>query len=118
MKSRSNQSEAIDRFKGGDPEMLAARIKKGTATQEDRDFVADFLLGKIKRPDRRAVRAYENQQRNAVMLIVTRWLQSKGVKTEAIIAELENETGLKRRAIQGIIKPAGGAKRQLGRSKK
>ena len=98
--------------------MLAAQIRKGTATREDRDFVADFLLGKIKQQDRRAIRAYRNQLRKDLMLLTTRWKQSKGVKTDSIIAELENETGLKRRAIQEIIKPAGGAKRKLGRSKK
>lgn len=97
-------SAAIWRFEHGDREMLAARIEDGSATAEERQVAADFIRGKLKSPDGRAVRAYRRQQRDGMLLLNARFAQSKGIKTESIVAAIEAETGLKRRAILGIIK--------------
>ncbi|MBU2043387.1 MAG: hypothetical protein KKA37_15405 [Alphaproteobacteria bacterium] len=89
----------------GDMDGLAERLRTGEElSQEERDFIADYLIGAISL-DTAALR---REEKIADHLAIATWVLRQqivnGGPLEAAIAEAEDVTGYKRRTIQAAIK--------------
>ncbi|HYC98533.1 hypothetical protein [Brevundimonas sp.] len=96
---------ALPRAKLGDLDGLAERLRSGAElSQEERDFIADYLIGAV-RPNKAAFR---REQKIADHLAIATWVLRQqivnGGPLEAAIVEAEAATGYKRRTIQATLK--------------
>lgn len=94
-----NGVEPLGRAGFGDYTMLAARIRAGSASQMERDFAADVLEGKRKRPANRS-QSYDNFERNfKIYKYVDEQMADGGGKDAAVFAAQKKFVGVSKTTI-------------------
>lgn len=96
---------ALPRARLGELDGLAERVRNGEdLSQDERDFIADYLIGVI-RPNKAALRREEKVREHlAIATWVLRQQIANGGPLEAAIVEAEAGTGYTRRTIQAALK--------------
>ena len=92
---------ALSSARLGDMEAMAAKLRRGTElTVEERNFLADYLLGVVT-VDLRAKRRLKTIEEHLALASFVLAIEAlNGGPREAAIADVENATGAKRRKIQ------------------
>src|SRR5262245_45443828 len=92
--AKVQDSDAIDRFRGGDPSSLIAWVKQNTPEGKGREFLIDVISGKQKSPSATAVKNWKRQRRNDLMLLRARLAEAAGFSKKEIVGDLVEDTGL------------------------